>query len=123
MRLGSHQHASGASVAQRFEDDFSGQRGLARSGSADEGGQRTGPGSQLNILEQLLAIYAELNLTHLEPAGAGRGFSAADQDPIGENQVDVADRDHVAVLQRIDLLFHVWPDAVGSSTVAARMFA
>jgi hypothetical protein len=75
------------------------ERGLARTGSPDDRGQRARPGRQGNVVQQLLAVDLELNPVDFQAAGAGRGFGAADQVAAGEDQVDVADGDHVALVE------------------------
>ena len=92
------------------------QRGLARAGPADDRGQRAGPGGQRDVVQQLPCRRSlKLTPSHLQAAGAGRGFGAADQVAAGEDQVDVADRDHVALVEhrRSD------PDAVDEGAVDA----
>ena len=53
-----------------------------------------------DLLQQILAIDREVDVAHLQAAGAGRRFLAAHQHAAGEHQVDVADRDHVALAQQ-----------------------
>jgi hypothetical protein len=50
-------------------------------------------------VKEMLAIDPEVNAVHLQATGTARGFGAADQVAVGEYQVDVADRDHVALVQ------------------------
>ena len=70
------------------------QRGLAGAGSADDGGQRAGPGGQRDVVEQLLSALdvKSTELTSSPPvrvaASVRRTRCAA-----GEHQVDVADGD------------------------------
>ena len=49
---------------------------------------------------RFLSIDGEVDVAHLQAAGAGRDFVAADQDAAGEHQVDVADGHHVALVQQ-----------------------
>ena len=75
------------------------QRGLARAGPPDDRGQRARPRREGDSVQEFLAVDPEVNAVDLQAAGAGRGFGAADQVAVGEDEVDVADRDHVALVQ------------------------
>ena len=87
--------AAGAGVS----GDQPRQRGLARAGPPDDRGQRARPRREGDSVQQFLAVDPEVNAVDLQAAGAGRGFGAADQVAVGEDEVDVADRDHVALVQ------------------------
>ncbi len=83
------------------------ERRLARAGRADDGGQRAGACRDRNVVQQCLVVLDRpRHAVHFESAGAGRrlGLGAPHQCAAAEHQVDVADRDGVAVVQhrRID---------------------
>ena len=80
---------------------------LARARRADDGGQRAGARRDRDVVQQrLVALDRPRDAVHLEAAGAGGGvgLGAAGQRAAREHQVDVADRDGVAVAQhrRVD---------------------
>ena len=77
------------------------------------------------MVEQLLAVVdGEVDRVHLQAAGAGRGFGAADQGAVGEDQVDVADGDHVALAEHRgadpDTVDEGAVDAVGVADLGAQ---
>ena len=74
-----------------------------------------GRAGQRDVVQQLLAVDLEVDLIHLQTAGTGGGLGTTDQGAVGVDQVDVADGDHIALVE--DGRPH--PDAVDEGPVDA----
>ena len=83
--------------------DLPRERGLAGAGWSDHRGQRAGAGGDRDVVEQrLVALDGPRQPAYVQTAGGGvgGGFGTAGQGAAVEHQVDVADRDGVAVVEQ-----------------------